>query len=1090
MGPLSGKQHREYLKFQNKEAREAAKMELDEKRKQQLHEIKLQEAAAKANQGLGHKEKVNNAKLKEMGIPLPKGASINKQKLGIPSTNPIAGTGMFKQGQHKLAEGTNGVQGTTDTVPAMLTPGEAVIPAPAAQDPKNKKAIQRMVEEGRRANALRDGAVDVRYSDAPGQAKYHEMGTTQVVPSLAYEHSDVPGSSFNDGTEHVFSRGSADMQHYSNGTYGVVPQQVQSAAGYSNGTEEVSYLDRFLNYIAGQETPQTKTASAPLATEKPNTVSKEDFFKMRSIAEASGNPYAVQKQKDQTAAGLTGTTAGTLKLYQKVNPELRGVEHKSEAYFKPEFQRKLSDTQYDDYVKQLNKKGLPITMENLYAAGFGPRGVSAVAASNEDKLVNHFNKEELKNNKYFGNTAGDFKNFLSKKASEAGKSLGQVATNMIPSAQAGTLDSKEPQAPLATTVVNSKPETTVVKPEVSVAKPDVPPSGRDVLIAKQNLATSTDPKLIQASKDVLSKANQSVPTLADTRGSIINTPLTAMEPPLFNKDQQDLIRLSEIINDPATTPNDKKWAYTEINRITRNGQPVSPVGVGTARSISNRVLGSETQADIANLPKNEPYPEKEVPEVSPNATAEPPYVMQGEGIKAGGSLEGLNTDKAGEGFKKKDTEEAFNKLGIFSGNVFPEVQAAVDKVKSMPIDNKEKEGVLSKMLSSLFGESGLFGDKELLRFSLLAAGGMLTGGSVGGSLKYAGLHTLQYADKNQATKQAAIAEASKNQRELAESLQKEFRTSLANNIPADVKRKALEYMSNNPAKSPQEDVARHRAVLQYLAENVQNKDANADKYSDFKSGYIGNTPVDFVTVKNDKGVPQRMIVSQDKDGNQIFVKPQPNQTIVDSGEWNKRQDKLDNQIKETIGKPIADVVLKANKNASKAQIDAEVNSVAASFKFFRNEISPKVSDVQFSKMVENTMQSIREEKNTNFSPEAIRMSFYGNAVIKLRETNKEKYYNASMSNKSYEQPSASGNAEFGSVLSNRVKDMLEKPEYQNLSHDDALNKVVGFAEDKWDKLSPEQKKSFALRTPRDANNDKRYRVSPMMQWVIEGGLDK
>mgnify|MGYP000158833644 FL=1 len=56
MGPLSGKQHREYLKFQNKEAREAAKMKLDESRKQQLHELKLRETAAKANQGLGYKE--------------------------------------------------------------------------------------------------------------------------------------------------------------------------------------------------------------------------------------------------------------------------------------------------------------------------------------------------------------------------------------------------------------------------------------------------------------------------------------------------------------------------------------------------------------------------------------------------------------------------------------------------------------------------------------------------------------------------------------------------------------------------------------------------------------------------------------------------------------------------------------------------------------------------------------------------------------------------------------------------------------------------------------------------------------------------
>jgi hypothetical protein len=231
MGPLSGKQHREYLKFQNKEAREAAKMELNEQRKQQLHEIKLQEAAAKANQGLGHKEKVNNAKLKEMGMPSPK---MNKQKLGIPSQNPLAGTGMFKQGQRSLPQPLFQAQGT-DTVPAMLTPGEAVIPRAAAQDPKNKKAIKRMVEEGRKANKLRDGAVDVRYSDAPGQAKYHSQGTDMVVPSLAYRHFDVPGSSFEDGTEHVFSRGSADMQHYNNGTYGVVPQQVQQAAGYFDG---------------------------------------------------------------------------------------------------------------------------------------------------------------------------------------------------------------------------------------------------------------------------------------------------------------------------------------------------------------------------------------------------------------------------------------------------------------------------------------------------------------------------------------------------------------------------------------------------------------------------------------------------------------------------------------------------------------------------------------------------------------------------------------------------------------------------------------------------------------------------------------
>jgi len=258
MAPFSGKQQREYLKFQNKEARESAKMELDEMRKQQLHEIKLQEAAAKANQSLGHKDKINTAKLNDMGIPT---ARMNKQKLGIPTQNPLAGTGMFKQGQRSLAQAPIFQAKGTDTVPAMLTPGEAVIPRAAAQDPKNKKAIKRMVQEGRKANRLRDGAVDVRYSDAPGQAKYHADGTSGV-PSLAYRHPDVPGSSFNDGTmsvpdfsrgssaqanyangtEHVFSRGSPDMQHYSSGTYGVVPQQVQSAAGYFDGEVNIPTL--------------------------------------------------------------------------------------------------------------------------------------------------------------------------------------------------------------------------------------------------------------------------------------------------------------------------------------------------------------------------------------------------------------------------------------------------------------------------------------------------------------------------------------------------------------------------------------------------------------------------------------------------------------------------------------------------------------------------------------------------------------------------------------------------------------------------------------------------------------------------------
>jgi hypothetical protein len=53
-----------------------------------------------------------------------------------------------------MARPTNPEAGPSDTVPAMLTPGEAVIPAPAAQNPENKKQIAEMLNEGRVKNDI------------------------------------------------------------------------------------------------------------------------------------------------------------------------------------------------------------------------------------------------------------------------------------------------------------------------------------------------------------------------------------------------------------------------------------------------------------------------------------------------------------------------------------------------------------------------------------------------------------------------------------------------------------------------------------------------------------------------------------------------------------------------------------------------------------------------------------------------------------------------------------------------------------------------------------------------------------------------
>ena len=64
---------------------------------------------------------------------------------------PVAGMVRGKGGPKKFNKGTVGVRyyaNGTDTVPAMLTPGEAVIPAGPAQHPANKPAIAYMVAGG------------------------------------------------------------------------------------------------------------------------------------------------------------------------------------------------------------------------------------------------------------------------------------------------------------------------------------------------------------------------------------------------------------------------------------------------------------------------------------------------------------------------------------------------------------------------------------------------------------------------------------------------------------------------------------------------------------------------------------------------------------------------------------------------------------------------------------------------------------------------------------------------------------------------------------------------------------------------------
>lgn len=223
IAPLSAKQEREWAKHHAKEARETKKIENEESRKQELHEIKMQEAAVKAGQGVAHKEELHNLKVKELGGPLS-GKRMNREKMGLPSNNPLAGAEVFHRGQHMLPKGT-------DTVPAMLTPGEAVIPKAAAQDPKNKPLIKQMVQQGRQAQYHAQGTTGIVQQQnlipilpkvAPKRNPKGYAEGTESVPNLNnYYHTDS-AASMEDGTTQV------EPQYYKDGVTSVEDNELQA----------------------------------------------------------------------------------------------------------------------------------------------------------------------------------------------------------------------------------------------------------------------------------------------------------------------------------------------------------------------------------------------------------------------------------------------------------------------------------------------------------------------------------------------------------------------------------------------------------------------------------------------------------------------------------------------------------------------------------------------------------------------------------------------------------------------------------------------------------------------------------------------
>lgn len=820
MGPLSmsAKQHREYLKLQSQNEREVAKMQAEEKRKQQLHDIKLKEAAAKANQGIGHKEDIHAAKLNEMGSPLSKSPKMNKQKLGIPTQNPLAGTGVFKQGQRNLyadgteyvqeqvqpllikdprmsytapmsdgkyveniptrsnnpgnlmyagqanaipgvpkpgggsfalfanpqagrealerqvikntqergqtinqmmakyapksenktnkyvknlskeinlpsnarvpldkvpqlaeaiakyegykgeyANGTTGAQGSTDTVPAMLTPGEAVIPEPAAQNPANKPIIKALVEEGRIKNKLRDGAVSVVKSDAP---------------SLAYAHPDVPGSSFVNGSMGVpeFSRGSSAQANYNNGTYGVVPQQVQSAAGYEDGTVGAGFMDSMMQGL-------------------------------RRVAPGIG--MMIDK-----ASGVVGGVPGSV-------PQMPLPEVAVEAPAQPV---------------------IPVPVKNYIANTTNPMATAERGAALAVPPVVNAQTETA--------------NLLSRYPVPTTTAVVPVQTEIVPVQTAPVIVPFT--NPNANQTATYKPVNDIEKIDPFTLFTSAESGGK--ANAKNPLSSAAGP--VQFTKDTWNNIRKQVPELSEVEyGSKAFYSEEAQRKAFEHTNKQN-----EAILDKQRIP------LTNVNRYVMHG-----LGSGDgARVLANpnadfrETLNQSSRKDNADLimkqnpvyakfKTNQDYINWAEGHLNKSAgigrdslTQRPtpinPDPTQPEAVQIGtpAELQGVPPmpilkDET-VSLAESDPAAANQALADVTKNQHSALDKLIAAIRESDKEPEVKQKEAASIIEQVYGDKGIFNQGDLIRFAITAAGGMLTGGSAAGSLRYASRDVLQQSD--------------------------------------------------------------------------------------------------------------------------------------------------------------------------------------------------------------------------------------------------------------------------------------------------------------------------------------------------------
>jgi len=337
----------------------------------------------------------------------------------------------------------------------------------------------------------------------------------------------------------------------------------------------------------------------------------------------------------------------------------------------------------------------------------------------------------------------------------------------------------------------------------------------------------------------------------------------------------------------------------------------------------------------------------------------------------------------------------------------PTVKSELSKLQaSPPPPGVEPKNWLAQGLAKIFGPTGVFNEEDLIRFSLLAAGGMLTGGSTGGSLRFAGLATLKSSDERRQAQAMAAAkqdeiirkgqvEAAKDVRERNQTLENTYYQKMDKASP-EAKAAAIKLFeeSRAPGVTPAVREAKLAQALHVLSTNQVDTSKDGKPRAPV-SGYNSKTGEELQYFWDDKN---NMMVRDPKSGGFVDA-AKAGIPVASASEFNKQEKDQRDSISKRLTSRLSAMNSRDGKPIDKSYTDAvaktHAEGLTEEFMSLRRDMGYDMKPEDFSKVVDNAIADMQENyrgrKLNELTPEALRRIVYGSAVIAMRPTNKAMY---------------------------------------------------------------------------------------------------